>query len=130
MRRTITRGGFTLSEVVMASLLLTIAIVPILKGLTITSLNSVIIERRTRSLCLAQGKLNQIKANALYNFSNDYGETGTDMGDSYFCNVIQTAVNSNLKALSVSVGFDDDGDSLLSSGETEITLQTQIAKRW
>lgn len=131
MRRTVkNKSGFTLTEVIMASLLLTIAIVPILKGLTQTNLNSVIIQRRTQSLCLAQEKLNRIKAEALYNFSNDLTENGTDMGTSYLCNVSQTAVNGNLKAVGISVGQDQDGDSSLSADEIETTLQSQIARRW
>jgi len=130
MRRTVTKKGFTLTEVIMASLLLTIAIVPILKGLTQTNLNSVIIQRRTQSLCFAQEKLNRIKAEALYNFDTDVTENGTELGTSYLCNVGQTAVNSNLKAISISVGQDQDGDSSLSADETETTLQSQVARRW
>ncbi|OHB59075.1 MAG: hypothetical protein A2173_08230 [Planctomycetes bacterium RBG_13_44_8b] len=114
----------------MAALLLTIAIVPILKGLTQTNLNSVIIQRRTQSLCLAQEKLNRIKAAALYNFENDLTETGIELSTSYLCNVSQTVVNTNLKAISISVGYDQDNDRSLSPDEVEVTLQTQIAKRW
>jgi len=125
-----TENGFTLSEVIVAVALLTIAIVPILKGLTQSNLNSVIIERRTQSLCLAQAKLNHIKAASLYNFGKNFNENDTDLGTSYLCNVTETSVNSNLKAISVSVGRDQNDDSSLAAGEIEITLHSQIARRW
>jgi Tfp pilus assembly protein PilV len=122
--------GFTLVEVIVAATLLTIAIVPILKALTQANMNTATIERRTQSLCLAQGKLNQVKAESIYNFDDNFNENNTNLGNSYLCNVSQTTVNSNLKAISVSVGRDQNGDSSLAGGETEITLQSQIAKRW
>jgi prepilin-type N-terminal cleavage/methylation domain-containing protein len=124
------KRGFTLPEVVVAAALLLIAIVPILKALTKANLDSLIIERKTRSLCLAQGKLNQIKAKSIYNFDNNFAETNTNLGNSYLCNVTQTTVSSTLKTISVSVGRDNNGNDTLASSEIEVTLQTQIAKRW
>jgi Tfp pilus assembly protein PilV len=124
------RTGFTLTEAVVAAALLLIAIVPILKALTQANLNSVIIERKTQSLCLAQGKLNQIKAKSIYGFDNNFTETNASLGSLYLCNVTQTTINSNLKAITVSVGQDINNNGTLNSDEIEIILQTQIAKRW
>ncbi len=130
MRKTVNRkGGFTLPEVVVAATLLLIAIVPILKALTQANLNSMIIERKTRSLCLAQGKLNQIRARSIYNFDNNFSESDTALGNSYLCNVTQAIVNGSLKAITVEVGHDSDHNGTLASGEVEVTLQTQIARR-
>lgn len=130
MSRAITRNAFTLPEVVVAAALLLIAIVPILKALTQANLNSIIIERRTQSLCYAQGKLNQIKARSIYNFDNNFNENDASLGNSYLCNVSQTIVSGNLKAISVSVGQDINRNGTLSEDEVEVELQTQIAKRW
>jgi len=124
------RSGFTLPEVVVAAALLLIAIVPILKALTQANLDSVVIERRTQSLCFAQGKLDRIKARSVYNFDNNFNESNTSLGNSYLCNVSQTIAGSNLKTISVSVGQDINGNGELTSDEVEVTLQTQIAKRW
>ncbi|MCX5633078.1 MAG: prepilin-type N-terminal cleavage/methylation domain-containing protein [Phycisphaerae bacterium] len=124
------KGGFTLPEVVVAAALLLVAMVPILKALTRANLDSVIIERRTQSLCLAQGKLNQIKARSIYDFDHNFTEDNNSLGNSYLCNVSQTVVSSNLKAISVSVGQDINRNGTLTSDEIEVTLQTQIAKRW
>lgn len=121
--------GFTLPEVVVAAALLLIAIVPILKALTQANLNSIIIERTTQSLCLAQGKLNQIKARSIYNFDNNFNQSNASLGNSYLCNVSQTIVNSYLKTISVSVGLDINRNGTLASNEIEVTLQSRIAKR-
>ena len=123
MRRTVIKNGFTLVEVIVAAALLGIAIVPILKALTQANLNSVIIERRTQSLCLAQGKLNQIKARSIYNFDNIFNES-EPLGNSYLCKTTITG-SGDLKTVKVSVGrLDGSGMS------DEVTLQTQIARRW
>jgi prepilin-type N-terminal cleavage/methylation domain-containing protein len=130
MRTTVAKSGFTLPEVVVAAALLLIAIVPILKALTQANINSILIERRTQSLCFAQGKLNQIKARSIYNFDNNFSESNTALGNSYLCNVSQTIVSSNLKTISVSVGQDIDRSGTLAGDEVEVTLRTQIARRW
>ena len=129
MHTTVTKKGFTLPEVVVAAALLLIAIVPILKALTQANLNSVIIERRTQSLCLAQGKLNQIKARSIYNFDSISTQSNEILNGSYLCNTTISG-SGDLKAVSVSVGQDLDGSGTLTSDEFEVTLQTQIARRW
>jgi prepilin-type N-terminal cleavage/methylation domain-containing protein len=129
MHASVTKKGFTLPEVIVAASLLLIAVVPILKALTQANLNSLIIGRTTRSLCFAQGKLDQIKARAIYSFGNNFSENNTPLGNSYLCSVGQTIVNSYLKAISVSVGQDANGDAILAGSEIEVILQTQIAKR-
>ncbi len=123
--------GFTLPEVIVAAALLLIAIVPILKALTVANMSSFTIEKRTRSLYLAQGKLNLIKAKSIYDF-NSINESGTSLGNSYYCDVTQTIVpgNSFLKKVVVSVGLDINRSGSLDGSETEVTLQTQVAKRW
>ena len=71
--------GFTLTEVIIASALLIIAIVPILKALTSAHVTSTIIEHRTRSLTLAQARLDEIRARSIYDYSSNYIETSTSL---------------------------------------------------
>ena len=123
-------GGFTLAEVVMASALLIIALVPILKALTASHITSSLMERRTRSLSLAQGKLDRIKAQSVYDYASMYAENSLALDGSYLCNVTDSAVNSNLRQVTVEVGYDLSGNSVLDAGEIEVTLTTLIAKRW
>ncbi|MBA7610449.1 hypothetical protein ES703_17657 [subsurface metagenome] len=123
-------GGFTLTEVVVASALLIIAMVPILNALTNSYLSTVTIERGTRSLILAQAKLDGIKARSIYHYSSSYTENNTSLDGSYLCNVSDTGSGSDLRTITVSVGFDLNGDSTLASDEIEITISTRLANRW
>ena len=123
-------AGFTLIEVIMASVLLIVALVPILKALTTTNLNTTIIERRSHSLILAKGKLDEIKARSIYDYTSSFTETDSSLDGSYLGNVVDSAVNSNLREITVSVGYDQNGNNGLASDEIEVTLSTLVAKRW
>jgi len=122
--------GLTLTEVVIASSLLIIAIVPILRALTSAHVTSTIIEQRTNSLILAQAKLAEIKARSIYNYSDTYTETNTVLEGLYLCNVEDTSISADLRQITVSVGPDHNGNSTLNTDEIEVTLSTLIAKRW
>jgi hypothetical protein len=122
--------GFTLTEVIAASALLVIAMVPILKGLTSAHLSTKIIERKTRSLALAQGKLDKTKACSVYYYTDTFTEDDLPLDGSYLCNVAYTSAGSNLKKIIVSVGYDLDDDDILSDDEILVTLGTLVAKRW
>ena len=123
-------GGFTLTEVVVASTLLIIAIVPILKALTIAHVTSSIIEHRTCSLIFAQAKLDEIKARSIYDYSGTFMETSTSLDGSYLCDVKDTSQGTELRKIEISVGYDLNGNSTLDTDEIEVTLATLIAKRW
>jgi Tfp pilus assembly protein PilV len=127
-------AGLTLIEVVIASLLLFVAIIPILKGLSAAYAGAAVIEHKSRSLVLAQAKLDQIRARSIYNYTNSgnpsgFAETGTSLDGSYLCNVTDNKADP-LKTITVSVGYDLNGDASLSSSEVNITLATLIARRW
>jgi len=104
-------AGFTLTEVVIASALLIIAM-------------------KSRSLILAQAGLDEIKARSVYHYSDSFAETNTSLDGSYLGSVTDVSAGSNLRTITVSVGFDLNGDSILDSDEIEVTLSTYIAKRW
>jgi Tfp pilus assembly protein PilV len=123
-------GGFTITEAVTASALLIIAIVPMLKALTTAHLNTVIIEHKSRSLILAQAKLDEIKARSIYDYDSSYIEDNTSLGSSYLCSVSDTGSGSDLRTIVVSVGFDLNGNDILASDEIEVTLSTRLANRW
>ena len=123
-------SGLTLTEVAISSALLIIAIVPILKALTGANLTSNIVEYRTRSLSLAQSKLDGIKARSIYSYGSSFTETDTMLVDSYYCNVSDTGSGSDIRTITVSVGYDKNKDSSLSSEEIQCTLQTKLSNRW
>ena len=123
-------AAFTLTEVIVASTLLVLAIVPILKGLTSVHVNSIIIERKTRSLTFAQAKLTEIKARSVYDWTNNFTETNSSIDGSYLCTVRDVAVNANLRNIDVVVGYDTNGNNVVGGGEVSVTLETLIARRW
>ena len=127
------RKALTLPEVIVAALLLSIALVPILKALTQVNMNSVIIDRRTQSLCLAQAKLNQLQAKSIYDFNSIITPTPNDevlsVSGSYRGRTT-VSDSGNLKTIKVEVGMHRNPNSTtLDDDEIEVTLQTQIARR-
>ena len=123
-------AGFTLTEVVVASAILIIAIVPILRALTSAHVSTTIIEHRTHSLILAQAKLDEIRARSIYHYSDSFTETNSSLDGPYLCNVEDSSINSNLRTITVSVGYDLNVNSTLEADEIEITLATLVARRW
>lgn len=124
-------GGFTLTEVVVASALLIIAMVPILKALTSAHVTSTIIERRTRSLTLAQAKLDEIRARSIYHWGlpGSFAEQNTSLDGSYLCTVIDTPISPNLRQIAVDVGYDQNGNNVFELTEVEVALATLVARR-
>ncbi len=126
-------GGLSIIEVTTASVLLIVAMAPILLSLTKANLWSTQIERKTQSLVLAQGKLDNIRAVSIYNFgaSGSFTASNVVLGGSYLCNVTDTTITPNyLKQITVSVGYDSSGNGTLTSNEVLVTLTTYIANRW
>lgn len=123
-------SGVTITEVAVASALLIVAMVPILRALTAAHLNSILIERKTQSLALAQAKLDDIKARSIYTYDTSYTITNVPLSGSYLCNVTDTGFGSDIRTMTVDVGFDSDGNSALDASEVSVTLKTLLAKRW
>jgi prepilin-type N-terminal cleavage/methylation domain-containing protein len=123
------RSGFTLSEVVVASSILAFAMVPILKGLANAHRTSTVIEYKTRSLSYAHMKLEELKARSIYDYDSSLVETNTSLGEKYFCNVLDSAVSSDLREIEVQAGYDENADNTLSSDEIKINLHTMLARR-
>jgi hypothetical protein len=56
-------------------------------------------------------------------------EDNNSLDGLYLCNVADNA-DDPLRTITVSVGFDANGDNVLGSGEIDVTLSTQLARRW
>jgi hypothetical protein len=128
--RTAMRRGITLTEVVTASALLLTGMMPILKSLTGSHLISRTIENKTQSLAYAQDKLDDIRSRSIYFFDNSFNESSSALGGQYLRSVTESSSGSNLKQITVTVGYDDDNDALLESSEVDVTLSTYVARRW
>jgi prepilin-type N-terminal cleavage/methylation domain-containing protein len=130
IRRRPRRKAFTLVEVVVASGLLAIAMVPILRGLTSAHFAAAVIERRTKSLTFAKVEIDEIRARMIYNYGGSYQKNNVSLGGSYLYTVDVDVVNSDLKDVSVEVGYDTNGNGNLANSEVLVNLNTLIAKRW
>jgi len=116
------RRGLSIMEVALASALLVVAMVPILKNLTRAHQMSADMEEKTLSLVLAQGKLDEKRALSIYNFDSLSPGSFTETEGSYLCNItVEATTNPDLKKIIVSVSRD---------GDNSITLATYVAKRW
>jgi type II secretory pathway pseudopilin PulG len=123
--------GFTLTEVIMASVLLIIAMVPVLKALTAAHVTTVIVQRRSHSLMLAQAKLDELRARSIYHYTDgSFTQRHLSLGGRYLCNIVDVHENSNLRKVTVSVGYDLNDNDRLTNDEIEVTLATCFARRW
>ena len=122
--------GLTFTEVVVASALLLIVMVPILKALTSAQVSAAIIEQKTRSLMLAQAKLEDIKARSIYSYNSSFAESNTSVDGAYLCTVTDSGPASDLRQITVEVGYDLDGSGTLDAQEVDVTLSTLVARRW
>jgi len=126
------RKGLSIIEVAMASALLIIAMIPILKSLTRANMMSNDLETKTQCLILAKGILDDIRARSIYNFGSSGSFTANNvvLNGSYLCNIIDNEISTDLKQITASVGRDENGNGTLSSDELEVSLTTCFAKRW
>jgi hypothetical protein len=121
------RAGVTLTEVVVASALLAVAIVPLLQTLTLAQVQDRAIERISWSVLLAQQELEWVRARCLGHYDACYGVSSKPLRDGYLCTITDDA-HPRLRRLTVSVGLDRNRDDILSPGEVEVHLVTRLAR--
>jgi Tfp pilus assembly protein PilV len=121
--------GMTLTEVVVASTLMLVAMIPMLKGLSNSHMVSAAVEQKTRALAMAQAKMDEIRARSIYDYVASFTENNTSLGGSYLRTVSDTASGTEKRIVTVSVGHDDNGNNILNVDETDVELSTIIAKR-
>jgi cytochrome c oxidase assembly protein Cox11 len=118
---------FTLVEVVAATILLALAVVPILRTLTTAQATGTTAQRTTQSLFLAVEKIEYIQALALNSFSTDFSTTNEMISGQWLCTVQDGQESTDLKSIRVAVGFDSNNNGQLDSDEQDVTLATKIA---
>jgi len=121
--------GVTLTEVVVASALLVVSMIPLLKALTVAQAADRVIERRSWCLMLAQSELDRIRVQSVYGYHHSFASMSTPLGSGYLCSVADDQ-DPNLRTVNVSVGLDGNSDGILSSDEVEVRLCTCLARRW
>ena len=122
-------SGVTLTEAIVASTLLLISIIPLLKALTATRVMDRTIERKSWSLLLAQQELERIRARCIYRYDESCRRSRQILSDGYLCTVWDDE-HPVLKTVTVAVGFDRNSDGTLAADEIEASLCTSVARRW
>ena len=122
------QAGLTLTEVIVASALLVLSIVPLLRALTVAQAQDRAIERKSWSLMLAQRELEYLRARCIRHYDACYRVNSRALRDGYLCTVADDE-DPRLRTVTVSVGLDQNGDGVLSTEEVEVRLSTRLAKR-
>ena len=120
------RTGLTLMEVLVASALLGIALVPAFDMVTRGMVLARDVVVRSRAVFLAEREMETALAAAAQNFGTSLAKQSADLGDGYRATVTET-VSGLKKTLAVQVGFDTDRNRTLSSGEVLVTFATVVA---
>lgn len=122
-------AGVTLTEAIVASTLLLVSIIPLLKALTATHGMDRAIERKSWSLLLAQQELERIRARSLYHYDDSFQVNSRSLGDGFLGTVADDR-HPMLRTVTVTVGLDRNGDETLGADEVEVRLCTSLARRW
>jgi len=120
------RTGLTLMEVLVASALLGLALVPAFDMVTRGMVLARDVEVRSRAVFLAEREMETALAAATENFSTSLVKPSADLGDGYRATVTET-VSGLKKTVTVQVGLDADGNGALSNGEVLATFATVVA---
>jgi Tfp pilus assembly protein PilV len=127
-RRKRIRPGLTFTEVLVATLILSLAMVPVLKALTNSHLYSQMLERKTQCLILAQNAIEELRARAIENFDSSWSVSNQSAGGGYLLS-ISAGSESALRTVAVTAGFDENQNGSLDGAEVLVCLRTLIAKQ-
>ena len=128
MRKSKTKG-FTFVEVLASVVILTGAVVPLITFSADSLATSLEIERKVKSVLLAEGEMEKIKNVLRESFDTDFTAWSGDLGNNYLAARTSTDVSSTLKIIEVSVGYDTNKDGSLGTDEIIVTFTTQYAQR-
>lgn len=120
------RRGMTFTEVLVATLILSLAMVPILRAMGSVHLFSAKMEKNSRCLILAQNQMEELKARAASDYASCRSVSNKDLGEGYLCSIAADG-DSLFRIVSVSVGYDENQNGLLDTEEVLLTLRTGIA---
>ena len=126
MPRRTRRTGLTLMEVLVASALLGIALVPAFDMVTRGMVLARDVEVRSRAVFLAEREMETALATAAQNFGTSLAKQSQDLGGGYRATMTETTSGLK-KTVAVQVGFDTDSNGTLSSSEVLVTFATIVA---
>jgi Tfp pilus assembly protein PilV len=118
----------TFTEVLVATLILSLAMVPILQAMTNTHRYSQMLEKKTQCLILAQNAIEELRARAIEDFASSWSVSSQSAGGGYLVS-IAAGSESDIRTVSVTAGFDENQNLSLDSGEILVCLRTLIANQ-
>jgi len=128
--------GFSFLEILLTISIMSIALVPIMRIMPEGMVAGTRLDRSTKSIILAQGKMEEVRSQVLstsatYGFDKDYNEPGTAFPspDQRFKYTVSDNLGADVKELSVVVWFDINDDDLLHGYERSIDIHLKIANR-
>ena len=103
----------TFTEVLVASLILSLAMVPVLKAMTQGHRYSRMLERKTQCLIAARNAIEQLRARAIENYNSSWS---VPINRSGVLVNISAGSNPDLRTVTVTAGFDENQNRSLDSG--------------
>jgi Tfp pilus assembly protein PilV len=117
----------TFSEVLVSALILSVAMVPIVQAMGRVHFFSARLEKVSRSQVLAQNQLEELRARAVSDFSGTWSVSNQALGGGYL-GTISAEPDALLRTVSVSVGYDENGNGVLEGDEVLAVLRSRIAR--
>lgn len=121
--------GFTFVELIIAAAILSFAMIPVIRALTISHSQGSFLEQHARSTSLATATIERIRAESVNNYNRSFSINNKNMGHHYLCSVIDTRQTDDLRKITVNVGYDSDQNGNLGEKEIKITLSTYVARK-
>jgi type II secretory pathway pseudopilin PulG len=137
--------GFTLIELMLATVIVVISIIPITMMLPRMLTENRMVERENRAVFLGQMKMEEVKTKALTYFNHLYSETGYFISppnfdptgyeppDEMFYYKVEDDNDSNIKTIKVTVWYDSDNDAATDNApdanEESIQFMTKVSNR-
>ena len=123
--------AFTLVEVLGSMVILAGAIVGVILCSADGLAASKNVERKVKSILLAESEMERIKGSLAQDFNQTYNNNDIDLGEYYLykSSVKNIAGRPELKKIEVSVGYDINSNVKLGNNEIMFTLITQVAER-
>jgi prepilin-type N-terminal cleavage/methylation domain-containing protein len=118
------KTGFTLIELIAALVILSIALLPLLRWVPLSIQTHLKAERKTKAIFLAQGKLEELRTAIINNFDQDYNLNPAAFNAPYqnFRYSIIDDLDSSLKTVLVKAWH-------IENPQDETIFYTQIARR-
>jgi len=121
------RAGMTFTEVLVSTLILSLAMVPVLQAMSRVHFFTARTEKVTRSLILAQNQLEELRARAASDFASSWSVSNQTLGGGYL-GTVSADTDPLLRTVSISVGYDENRNGVLDGSEVSAVLRSRIAR--